>query len=376
MKKKYFDCIILGVGGIGSAACYFAAKKGWSVLGIEQFQAANDRGSSHGLTRIIRQAYFEHPSYVPLVLRAYHAWNEIEQVSNSTLFHQTGLLQIGWPDNEVIRGVLSSANEHNLAVEQLTAEQCAERFPQFVIPNDQIGVYESSAGYLLVEQCVQTMIDLAIEHEAEILCQHQVRSFDFEDNRFVVDVDGQSYESDRLVVTAGAWSNSLLSDLDISLKVVRKHQHWFQFQNQEQFRDCPVYLIETKSGYFYGFPNVAEKGFKVAEHTGGEIVLNPSDIDRAPSEQDLERVSQFVAERLRADQPTHDAHSVCMYTLSDDEHFVIDRHPEIPRLVFACGMSGHGFKFTPVIGEHLIELLDNPEHGDSEFDFLKLRNGK
>ena len=371
--NEHFDCIVIGIGGIGSAASYFASQKNWSVLGIEQFSPAHNLGSSHGQSRIIRQAYFEHPSYVPLVLRAYQAWANIEQESENQLFYRTGLLQVGWPDNEVIQGVQTSAEQHNLPVENLSAADCAKRFPQFTMPDDQIGVFESTAGYLLVEECVKSMIELAAKQGAQFLFEQKVDSVEFKNDQFIVQVGEKKFIGDRLVISAGAWANTLLNDLGIPLQVIAKHQHWFQFENESLFENSPVYLFETDQGYFYGFPKIGNRGFKVAEHTSGSTVSNPHQLDRSLCETDLKRVSDFVNQRLRANHAVHCEHSLCMYTMSVDEHFVIDRHPEIPKLVFACGMSGHGFKFTPVVGRHLVSLLDDANWKDEDFNFLRMR---
>jgi sarcosine oxidase len=369
MKTDY-DCVVLGIGGIGSAALYQAARRGWKVLGVEQFSAAHALGSSHGQSRIIRQAYFEHPSYVPLTQRAYQQWEQIERASNRQLKVETGLLQVGWPDRGVIQGVLKSATEHRLALEKLDYDECCQRFPMFEFREDQVGVFEKRAGYLLVDKCVATVIELAKQCGADTRFNGRVSNVDFGSDVIDVTVDGVKTRTARLIITAGAWTGQLIPQQNPSLSVVRKHQHWFDFDSAADFSDMPTYLFETEAGYFYGFPKIDDRGFKVAEHTGSEAVDDPTKIDRDVCQIDFDRVRDFVNTRIKTQTAEHMDHSVCMYTLSPDEHFVIDRLDAVPNVALACGLSGHGFKFAPVIGQYLVDLLEGQREDD--FEFLRM----
>ena len=369
--QQHFDCAVIGTGGIGSAALYEAARRGWSVIGIDRFAPAHDRGSSHGQTRIIRQAYFEHPDYVPLVLDSYTAWAAIEQESGESLLEQTGLLQVGHPGGPVIEGVLRSSREHGLAVESLSVPQMESRFPGFRYPADSIGVYEPVAGFLRVETCVRTLIRLAVRQGAHLAEPDPVQGWQTgDDGRHRLSTrSGRVLVADRLIVTAGPWAPGLLSDHVPELRIIAKHQHWFDCHQPRLAREagCPVFFFETDEGYFYGFPDFDGRGNKLAEHSGGHPVSDPTTVDRNPDPGDLQRVSRFLTRHLLASHPRHSGHSVCMYTMSPDEHFIVDTIDPSGTIAVACGMSGHGFKFAPVLGQALVDMLDGRFRPDMEF---------
>jgi sarcosine oxidase len=353
-----YDAIILGTGGVGSAAALHLARRGASVLGLDRFAPGHDRGSSHGETRIIRQAYFEHSDYVPLLLRAYDLWRELEQVAGEPLLRQVGLLQIGPADGAVISGVLASARKHHLAVEPLSPAEISQRFPAFRVPAGMSGVFEPTAGYLHVERCVLAHIAAARQHGAEFRTA-PVRSFLPEGRGVAVELQsGEVLHAERLVVTAGPWAPQLLASLGIPLTIRRKHVYWFRssVQSMHDSAGCPTFLYELPGGVFYGFPVIDALGLKVAEHSGGEPIADPLTDLRRLDQADLERVRGFVDEHLAGGVAELVRHSVCFYTMSPDEHFLVDRHPEMPQVVFAAGLSGHGFKFTSVLGEALADL--------------------
>lgn len=374
MSSETFDVIVAGAGAVGGAAMWQAARRGLKVLGIDRFPPGHDRGSSHGRTRIIRQAYFEHSDYVPLLLRAYQLWSELESAQGESLLHQAGLLQIGPADGVVVQGVLASARRHGLQVESLSTDECRRRFPAFATPDGHQGVFEAQAGYLLVERCVIAQAAAAVRHGAILRVGEVVRDWRREANHFVVRTEKQEYAAARLIVTAGAWAGKLLADLAIPLVVRRKPVFWFASPDDSYDIDhgCPTYLFETPRGVFYGFPRIDESGVKVAEHTGGETVEDPLSVDRAERGEDRRRLQQFIAEHLPRLESRVLDHSVCMYTMSPDEHFIVDRHPACPSIVFAAGLSGHGFKFAPVLGQILVELaIDGQSALPAEF--LSLR---
>jgi len=366
-----YDAIILGTGGVGSAAAYHLARRGAKVVGIDRFSAGHDRGSSHGETRIIRQAYFEHPDYVPLLLRAYELWRELEQVSGVELLKQVGLLQIGPPSGAVIRGVLASAQQHGLPVEQLAADEITRRWPGFRVPGGMSGVFESAAGYLRVERCVLAHLAAAQACGAEfrfgsaVCARRAVGS--------VVEVEtetGEKHQAAKLIVAAGPWAPALLADLRIQLQPRRKHVYWFPTgdHSYHQDRGCPTFLYELPHGIFYGFPQIDDLGVKVAEHSGGQAVFDPLNDPRELDPADLGRVEAFLSAHLPAVGRPMQRHSVCFYTMSPDEHFIVDRDPANPNMLFAAGLSGHGFKFTSVLGEALADLaLDGATNLPIEF---------
>ncbi len=353
----HYDAIVLGVGGVGSAALFHLAKRGARVLGLERFEVAHDRGSSHGQTRLIRQAYFEHPDYVPLVKRAFELWRELEQVCGQTLYDEVGLLEVGAPDGEVVRGVRASAREYDLPIENLSAAETRKRFPQFHVDDACEAVFETRAGYLLVEKCVQAHADAAVRHGAEIRTGETVASWRADGSGVVVETDRGHYAADRLVVAAGAWSSALLADLNIALEVRRKPIYWYATSGDGYRREngSPGFYFDLPRGGFYGFPQLDDAGIKVAEHTGGEVVVDPLLVNRELLA-DQQHVAEFVAEYLPQATTRCTAHAVCMYTMTADGHFIVDRHPAHDQIAFAAGLSGHGFKFVGVLGEALSEL--------------------
>ena len=353
------DCIVLGAsGGVGSAALYHLSRRGCRVLGIDRFPPGHDRGSSHGDTRIIRMAYMEHPDYVPLMRTSYRLWKELEAATGENLLVETGLLQAGPGDGEVVTGVLESARRHALDVEELDAAEVRKRFPGFRVEDDSVAVLEPGAGYLRVESCVRAHAEMARRHGAELRVPETVRGWRVDGEGVVVDTDAGSYRAGRLVIAPGAWAPQLLSSLNVPFEVVRKPLLWYRTRSSayRADRDCPAYLFEVPGGIFYGFPEIAAGEIKMAEHSGGEIVNDPLTVDRSLRDGDRDPVESFAARHLPDVTGDCLRHVVCLYTRTPDQHFVVDRHPEHPQISFACGLSGHGFKFTSVLGQILADL--------------------
>jgi monomeric sarcosine oxidase len=352
-----YERIVVGVGGVGSAALYHLARQGVRVLGIEQFGVAHDRGSSHGQTRIIRQAYFEHPDYVPLLVRAYELWRDLEESTGERLFDQVGLLEAGPADGIVIPGIRQSVAQHGLAIESLTADEARKRFPAFTIPHALDVVFEPTAGLLYVERCVAAQIREAQRCGADLLTETPIERLEFTDTTVIVHTPGRRWETEGIVCCAGPWSRDLFAET-YPLQVQRKHLHWYATRGPaaEARAGCPTFLFELPHGCFYGFPAVDRLGVKVAEHSGGENVSHPTDVDRTLDADDERRVADFVRQYLAAVTLERQHHAVCMYTRTPDDHFLIDWHPQHERSVVAAGLSGHGFKFVPVLGEVLAEM--------------------
>ena len=351
MPPTAFDVVVAGGGGVGSAAAFHLARRGAKVLALDRHAPPHDRGSSHGHSRIIRLAYYEHPDYVPLLRRAWELWAELETSSGEALYTATGLLQVGPPDGEVIRGVLTSAREHGLDVERLTPEEARRRFPGLSVPEGLAAVYERQAGALAVERCVAAHLKLS---GAE-LRREEVRSWRPEGGGVRVDTDRGSYAAGALVLTPGPWAPGLLPELPLAVR--RKGQFWFGPAPAELSAagGCPAFLYELPGGVYYGIPAHGGAGLKAAEHTGGAAAQPDTDA-RAEDPAERRRVEGFLADCLPALPRTPERFAPCFYTLTPDQHFVLDRHPACPRVVYAAGLSGHGFKFTPVLGEALAEL--------------------
>jgi sarcosine oxidase len=356
--SETFDCIVIGVGGFGGGALYHLARRGCRVLGIERFGVAHDRGSSHGETRIIRQAYFEHPDYVPLLLRAYELWRELESETGQTLMRLHGLLLAGPPDGEAIPGARLAASRHGLQLENLGADEIRRRFRGFRIPAGFDVVCEPRAGALDVENCVRAHIEQAVARGAVIRTGETVIEWRSDGLEVTVRTDRASYTAGKLVIAAGAWSAGLIPGFPIPFRVVRKPQFWHETMtaDYEASNGTPAYYFELPAGAFYGFPCLDGKLIKVAEHTGGQEIADPLNVDRGIHESDVRPVSEFVRQVLPGVRTEPSRHSICLYTFSPDGHFVVDRHPMHENVVIAAGFSGHGFKFTSVLGEALADL--------------------
>jgi sarcosine oxidase len=355
---KSYDVIVIGTGGVGSAALFHLARRGARALGLDRFPPGHDRGSSHGMTRVIRLAYFEHPDYVPLLRRAYELWAELEGLCGRKLYQETGLLQIGPESGTVITGVLKSASEYGLAVETLERTKVHGCFPGFRVPEGCVGVLEKRAGFLRVEDCVRAHADQATKAGAELRAGPAVEGFRLEGSLVRVTAGGETFLADRLVVSPGAWAGDLLGGLGVSFAVLRKSVFWFATDDSSYAVEngCPIFLYETPAGIYYGFPKIDALGLKVAEHTGGAPVSDALAVDRSLRPEDLDRIESFLGGHLPGVTRTLTRHETCLYTLTADHHFVVDRHPEHPQVVFAAGLSGHGFKFTSVLGEVLADL--------------------
>jgi sarcosine oxidase len=369
-----YDAIVLGIGGVGSAALFHLARRGARVLGIDRFSPPHDRGSSHGQTRVIRQAYFEHSDYVPLLKESYKLWHELQPSSRQQLFHQTGLIEIGPPNGVVVPGVLQAAAEHGLQVESLTAEPIEHRWPGLRAGKNLVGVFEPNAGYLRVEDCVRAHVDAAVSAGATVVTNTQVVNWAANDQEVRVQTTDGQFAANRLVIAAGAWSGPVLRGIDVPLVVRRQSLFWFAVDAREYdvATGMPVYLYELPGGIFYGFPKIDSLGVKVAKHSTGRVVEDPLLVDRNLDLDDQWQLQNFLSVHMPGVSQRVTNHTVCLYTMSPDEHFIVDRHPDHANVVFAAGLSGHGFKFTPVLGRVLADLaIDGGT--DLPIDFLSVK---
>lgn len=365
-----YDVIVLGTGGVGSAALFHLAQRGVRVLGLDRFPPGHDRGSSHGETRLIRLAYFEHADYVPLLRLAYSLWSELGQIRDEELFHQTGLIYFSPAGGPLVEGLLSSARQHQLDLEELTPSIVEKDYPGFGVPRNTTVIFERNAGYLWVEKCVWAHIEEAVHRGAEHRHGETVLGWTADTHSVTVKTTRETYEAGRLIITSGPWAQQLLRVPQVGFRILRKHVHWFEVKDERYHAasGCPCFFYEVNGGYFYGFPSIDRYGLKIAEHSGGTEIVDPLEDRRELDPLDLERINALRQEYLPGVSPKRNRHEVCFYTMSPDGQFVVDRHPAYDHVVFAAGLSGHGFKFTAALGRLLAELcLDGTTSVSVEF---------
>lgn len=352
MERSY-DVIVVGCGGVGAAVLDFLAARQLSVLGLEQFSFNHALGSSHGETRIIRQAYFEHPHYVPLVLEAYDLWRELEIDVSESLLTITGLLEVGPPTGELIQGLRASVAAHDLSIDELTCNEARRLFPAFNFSDDEVAVFEHAAGYLRVDDCVAAQLSNARRKGAELRDHCRVRSWTTVGQGVRVDTEHESFEAAQVVVCAGPWTAQTFAELGLPIRVLKKHVHWYQTESSAYTlaSRSPIFYFETAQGHYYGFPVLDELGLKVAEHSGGEEVSDPTHVDRSRDARDQMRIESFLSARLAAARFSPYHHNVCFYSMTPDGHFIFDKHPDAEQVHIVGGLSGHGFKFTRVLGK-------------------------
>ncbi|MEP6852283.1 MAG: N-methyl-L-tryptophan oxidase [bacterium] len=357
-----YDVAVVGLGGHGSATVRALARRGARVVGLERFAPAHALGSSHGDTRIVRMAYFEHPDYVPLLRRSYELWDELGAQVGSPLFVRTGALMIGDERSAVVAGTLASTARWNLPHEVLDRAEMARRYPQFALRPGEVAVHEVDAGYVSPEAAVRAHLDRAAADGADLRFDTAVTGWRLEGNAVVVETADRRFRVRRLVLTAGAWMARLAPGLAIPLRVVRRVMHYLApVTSAADFAPdrFPVFLFETDPGdEIYGFPVVGPpgSGVKIGFHHRGPQV-DPDTVERLVSPAEEEEMRTLLAERIPGAAGPHVRSLVCLYTVTPDEHFVLDALPGTDgRVLIGSACSGHGFKFTPVVGEVLAEL--------------------
>jgi sarcosine oxidase len=359
-----YDAIVIGAGSMGSATAYQLAKRGLRVLCLEQFNIGHDLGSAHGVNRIIRLAYAEHPAYVPLLRRAYALWREIERATKERLLFITGGIDAGPEDGEIFQGSLKSCLEHRLTHEVLTSAELTRKFPGFRLLKAMKAIYQPDGGFVLCERAVINYVIAAQALGAEIHAREAVRHWEIKRNRVIVDTDRGSYSAAKLVITAGAWASKLVPSLRKRKLAVPERQVliWVQPKRPELYRmgAFPVFNMEAREGSeisrYYGMPVYGVPGFKLGKYHHRKQTVDPDHMDRACHPED-EAVLRAAIRRYFPDAngPTM-AMKTCLFTNSPDEHFVLDVHPEYPQVSIAAGFSGHGFKFASVVGEIMADF--------------------
>jgi sarcosine oxidase len=371
----HYDAIVLGVGGMGSAALYHLARRGLRVLGIERYNIPHEMGSSHGLTRIIRLAYYEHPSYVPLLRRAYELWRQLENMVQERLLIITGSIDASPEDGEVFQGSKLSCNLHHLPHEVLDSHELTSRFPGYCLPQEIVALYQPDGGFLLSERCIVAHVSAALELGAEVHGQERVLGWEAKGPGVEVGTDREHYSADRLVICAGAWGATLISELSTLAMPERQVLAWFQPGRPALFRvqSFPVFNMAVAEGRYYGFPMYGIPGFKVGRYHHLEQRVDPDQMDREAHREDEEVLRSFTARYFpEAAGPTMSL-KTCLFTNTPDEHFILDLHPAFPQVCIAAGFSGHGFKFCSVVGEIMADLAHT---GQSRHDLQLFRLGR
>lgn len=370
--SNHYHTIVVGVGGMGSATCYQLAQRGRRVLGIERFDIPHDLGSSHGHTRIIRLAYYEDPSYVTLLRRAYELWGDIARRAGQKLLITTGSLDAGPAESWVFKGSLQSCIDHDLPHEVLTGEEMSARWPGYRLPDELMGVYQPDGGFLLPERAIVAFVEAAHALGAEIHGREQVLSWDAAGDGVRVTTDRGEYTADSLVITAGAWAAKQLPFLRGLAVPERQVLAWLQPERPDYFQPdaFPVFNLLVDEGRYYGFPVYGVPGFKFGRYHHFEQPVEPDGYDRQPSPADEAMLRAFASRYFPLGAGPTMALKACMFTNSPDNHFIIDHHPQAPQVSFAAGFSGHGYKFASVIGEIMADLA---EHRQTRHDISLFR---
>lgn len=355
-----YDVVIIGAGSMGMAAGYYLSEAGQRVLLIDAHDPPHTNGSHHGETRIIRHAYGEGENYVPLALRAQKLWEELEEKSKETLFLQTGVLNIGAPDSPFIQNVIKSAEQFSLLVETYTATEVNEKWPGFQLPAELIGCFESESGVLMSERCIQVYRELALNNGAILQMNTRVESIEVDEAQVTVKTPEQTFIGKHLIVTAGKGTNEILSHLGLKLPLqpVRKTFAWFDSTEDTYAANTfPAFTANIGEEMYYGFPSIDGAGIKVGRNDGGQPVTADEPLvafgTYEEDEQDPTRLTTF----LMSEKMPQKYGKTCVYTNTPDSDFIIDRHPKFDHVVFACGFSGHGYKFSSVVGETLSQFI-------------------
>jgi len=370
-----FDVAIAGLGGMGSAIAAHCASRGASVVGLEQFGPAHDRGSSHGKTRMIRQAYFEDGAYVPLVRRSYELWRTLEEQTREKLLRITGVLSAGRENGEIISGTQQAAAQHDLAVESWTRKQLHERYPSLQLLEDEVALFEPDAGVLDPERAVQAHLKVAQTAGAQLRFQTLMRGWETADSGVQIRLyDNTQLTSRVLVLSLGPWFKETLEALGVPIRVQRNVQVWLSpGTGAYDAGEFPAFLLDRAGlpAPLYGFPDFGD-GVKAAFHGFGQLTT-ADEIDRkVDMDRDVIPVMRAMDRWMPGAAGTFREAKPCIYSLTPDANFVIDRHPRHANVILCGGFSGHGFKFAPVIGEIAADLaLDGGSR--HRIDFLSLK---
>ncbi len=361
MATKHADVVILGGGTMGTAAGWALARRGATVVVLEKFGHIHTMGSHSGKTRIFRHAYAEGARYVPWTLAADRSWMELQDRSGASILHRIGCIDISAQGYHRAREAFTAAQEYGIEAEWLTGADVNARWPIWNLPDDREVCFGPQAGYLNVANGLNAMAEELRSAGSEIRDNTPVRSWSATDSGVEVVTSDGVWTADRLVIAAGAWSGQVLRELGIPLEVRRKPVLWFDVDSDHAHlatpQAMPAFISDDEQGEFYGIPEGDRAAIKVGMHSGSEVV-DPDTMRRTVDDTDIQpHIWPFIQRSFHGLNGNVTETSVCMYTMTPDEDFVIDRHPQWDRVAIAAGFSGHGFKFAPVVGEYLATLV-------------------
>ncbi len=361
---RHYDIAVIGLGTMGSFAAVELARRGCSVAGFDQFTPPHGRGSHSGGTRIYRLAYPEGTGYVPLARRSGQLWEQAAEEMGTQLLHRTGMLYMGPPGEALLREVQDSASTNRLQVETLSAGEVRHRYPAFEIPEEYSGLFDVQAGWLDVDASISSSHAYARSLGVQCFFEQPVKGWDATAREVRVHLDNDTITVSSLIITAGAWAGKLLRDLQLPLAVKRKVLAWFDPLAPELFAADRLPIFTFPENFTYGFPNMPGLGVKMAQHLGGSFLPNADSPVAPPGPADLDPIAAIARKYMprlaggyqqERSRLLHSA--ICLYTMTPDDDFIVDHHPEFRNVVFAAGFSGHGFKFAPVIALALADLV-------------------
>ena len=354
-----FDVAVIGLGAMGSAALSHLAARGVKAIGIDAYYPAHTLGSSHGDSRLIRLGYFEDPSYVPLLQRAYANWRALEGRLRSEVLTITGVLQIGAPDSTIVTGTRASCKLHDLTIEELDRAAMKARFPVFSLDAGEIALLDPQGGYIRPEAAVTGYIRLAAEDGAVLHFGEKITGIEPDDAGVTVTSAVGKYRANKVIVATGSWISELVPQLKEHAVPIRQVVAWYQprdgFVTQPQ--RMPAFIRdEGDDGSYFGFPAIGVDGVKIGRPAHFREPIDPNEPNPPVNDADTALLDAFIARRLPAAHGLRVNAITCRYTMLPSEDFLIDLMPGNPRIVVASPCSGHGFKFTSVIGEILADL--------------------
>ena len=376
MKKNIYDVIIIGLGAMGSAASYYLSKNGVKVLGLDTYEPPHKLGSSHGHTRVIREAYHEGTSYVPIVKKAYELWNELDHEIEDKLILEYGGMYLG-DDGKYLSDAKKSAKKYDIPIKEFSSKEIKEKYNILNPPNNFKGLLENRSGAVFPEKAISNFLSKSINNGSSHNYNEKVIVWEKQSKFYKVETDKNNYFAEKLIFSSGAWIKNLVPSLKLPVKIERQVLFWFDpIKDKDKFHysNMPNTGWDLDNGMeFYTQPNIENKGFKVAMHHNGKFI-SENDLNRESNADDLSIVKNFLEEYIPLANGKLIDSRVCVYTNTPDLDFIIDFYPNDENIIICSPCSGHGFKFTPAIGEICSELvINNAANYDlSEFSIKRL----